>query len=273
MTNQIHRHVGALRRICQPELQRRQAGRYIVAAGSGYRLIVGPENCDVMKFHKAAASAHRLARAGQREEALHAYLGSLEVAAAPACDDRLATLPALVGLEDERVRAMIGAAEHCQTADEFAAVLPILRAATGRHPLNEALHAHLMTALTRTGRPAEALAVYSAIRRTLEEELGSSPSAVLEEAQAHALGGDDTPSPARAEPVTSRSADGRAGTAPVTSSGVRRTTGDACGSPRRPRGSIPTPPHHRYGGRRARRRWRVAWPMSWRPTTPTASST
>ena len=233
VSNQIHRHVGALRRTCQPELQRRQVGRYIVAAGSGYRLIAGPENCDVVKFHEVATNAHRLARAGQREEALHAYLGSLEVAAAAACDDRLATLPALVGLEDERVRAMIGAAEQCQAADEFAAVLPILRAATGRHPLNEALHAHLMTALTRTGRPAEALEVYAAIRRTLEEELGSSPSAALEEAQAHALSGDDTTATAKGRSPCQPRHDGRAGAAPVTSSGVRRTPGSACGSPRR----------------------------------------
>jgi DNA-binding SARP family transcriptional activator/tetratricopeptide (TPR) repeat protein len=193
VTNQIRRHVGSLRRTCQPGLRRRQVGRYIVAAGTGYRLVVGAEDCDVLRFRSLVGEARRLARTGLREEALHSYLGSLAVAAAPAGDDRLWALPAFVGLEDERVRAIIAAVEQCETPDEFASLLPILRAATGRHTLNEALHAKLVRALTRTGRPAEALAVYAGIRVALREELGSSPSAALEDAQAHALRGDVQP--------------------------------------------------------------------------------
>ena len=131
------------------------------------------EDCDVLRFRSLVREAHRLAGTGQREEALRSYLGSLAVAAAPAGDDRLWALPAFVGLEDERVRAIIATVEQCETPDEFAAVLPILRAATGRHRLDEALHAHLMTALTRTGRPAEALAVYAAIRVALEGRAGA----------------------------------------------------------------------------------------------------
>jgi len=60
----------------------------------------------------------------------------------------------------------------------------------GRSPAKEA---QLMTALTRTGRPAEALAVYAGIRAALKEELGSSPSAALEDAQADALRGSVQP--------------------------------------------------------------------------------
>ncbi|HEX3335745.1 MAG TPA: transcriptional regulator [Jatrophihabitans sp.] len=192
--NQIHRHVGALRRACEPELRRRQVGRYIVAAGTGYRLIARVADCDVLRFRSLVREAHRLAGTGHRQDALRTYLDSLAIAAAPAGDDRLRALPAFVGLEDERVRAIIATVEECETPDEFAAVLPLLRAATGRHPLNEALHAHLMTALTRTGRSSESLEVYVRIRAALREELGSSPITVLEEARAHALRGDDRPS-------------------------------------------------------------------------------
>ncbi|MDT4936296.1 MAG: hypothetical protein QOK11_4188, partial [Pseudonocardiales bacterium] len=191
--NQIHRHVGALRRTCQPELRRRQVGRYILRAGTGYRLIAGVDDCDVLRFRSLVREAYGLVGTGHREEALRSYLISLAIAATPAGDDRLWALPVFVGLEDERLRAIIAAAEHCESPDEFAAVLPILRAATGRHPLNEALHAHLMTALTRTGRPAEALGVYAGVRVALRDELGSSPSAALEEAQARALRRDHQP--------------------------------------------------------------------------------
>ena len=143
-----------------------------------------------MRFRGLVAEARRFAGAVRREEALRAYLGALAVAFAPAGDDTMWTLPGFVGLEDERVRAIIGTVEHCDTPDEFATVLPSLRAASARHRLNEALHATLMTALTNTGRPAEALEVYSECRRALEDELGSSPSAALEAAQAHALRSD-----------------------------------------------------------------------------------
>lgn len=191
--NQIHRHVGALRRACEPELQRRQVGRYILPAGTGYRLIAGVDDCDVLRFRNLVREAHRLDSAGHRQDALRVYLSSLAIAATPAGDDRLWALPAFVGLEEERVRAIIAATKQCESPDEFAAVLPILRAATGRHPLNEALHTHLMTALTRTGRPADALKIYAGVRVALRDELGSSPSAALEEAQARALRGDDLP--------------------------------------------------------------------------------
>ena len=190
VTNQIHRHIGALRRTFQPELQRRQVGRYIVAAGTGYRLVCGAKDCDVLRFRSLIAEARRLAGAGLRQEAARSYLSSLAVAFAPAGDDTMRGLPGFVGLEDERVRAIIGAAEHCESPDEFATVLPILRAAAARHRLNEALHAALMTALTHTGRAAEALEVYAGIRGALRDELGSSPNAALAAAQAFALRGD-----------------------------------------------------------------------------------
>jgi DNA-binding SARP family transcriptional activator/tetratricopeptide (TPR) repeat protein len=203
VTNQIHRHVGSLRRAFQPELQRRQIGRYILPSGTGYRLVAGTEDCDVVRFRSLVQEAYQLAGNGKRMEAGRMFLSSLAIASAPAGDDTMWTLPAFVGLEDERVRAIIAAVAHCETPDEFAAVLPILRAAVARHQLNEALHAQLMTALTRTGRAAEALEVYAGIRGALRNELGSSPSAVLQTAQAHALAGDeprgdDAPSPSGA---------------------------------------------------------------------------
>lgn len=193
-TNQIHHHVGALRRVFQPGLERRQVGRYVLPAGTGYRLVVGVDDCDVLRFRWLARKASQFARAGNRGEARRAYIGAIAVASAPAGEDTMWALPAFVGLEDERVQAIIGAAEHCETADEVAAVLPALRAAAGRHPLNEALHTQLMTALSQAGRGTEALEVYARIRAELKDTHGSSPGAALTAAQARALRGDDSSS-------------------------------------------------------------------------------
>jgi DNA-binding SARP family transcriptional activator len=44
------------------------------------------------------------------------------------------------------------------------------------HPANEDLVAHLMVALYRSGRPADALAAYCRLRDVLAREHGTSPS-------------------------------------------------------------------------------------------------
>lgn len=216
VTNQVHRHVGSLRRVFQPGLPRRQIGRYLLPAGTGYRLAVGSEDCDVLRFRTLVRDASQFTRAGERSAARRAYLTALAVASAPAGEDTMWVLPAFVGLEDQRVQAIIAAAEHCETTDEFAALLPVLRAAAARHRLNETVHARLMTALTRTGRATEALEAYARIRGELRNTLGSSPGAALEAAQLHALRGDGQPSSRTVAGISTRiSAQGQAGAGDV----------------------------------------------------------
>jgi hypothetical protein len=61
-------------------------------------------------------------------------------------------------------------------AGEHARILPELEQMVADHPLNERVHGQLMLALYRSGRQADALAIYHRLRRTLGEELGIDPS-------------------------------------------------------------------------------------------------
>jgi DNA-binding SARP family transcriptional activator len=62
---------------------------------------------------------------------------------------------------------------------EHALVLPDLEQLVDDHPFDEQIHAQLMLALYRSGRQADALAMYQQLRRKLGNDLGIEPSQAL----------------------------------------------------------------------------------------------
>ncbi|HCA85008.1 MAG TPA: AfsR family transcriptional regulator, partial [Streptomyces sp.] len=77
-------------------------------------------------------------------------------------------------LVESRIDLELEAGRHAEAVSELTAL-------TAGHPLRERLRSQLMLALYRSGRQAEALAVYADTRRLLAEELGVDPSADLKE--------------------------------------------------------------------------------------------
>ncbi|MFI2434349.1 AfsR/SARP family transcriptional regulator [Streptomyces sp. NPDC018693] len=94
-----------------------------------------------------------------------------------------------LGLLESRLDMDLEQGCHAEAVSELTAL-------TAAHPLRERLRELLMLALYRSGRQAEALAVYADTRRLLAEELGVDPRRGLRELQERILRAD----PALAEP-------------------------------------------------------------------------
>ncbi|MGW4434324.1 BTAD domain-containing putative transcriptional regulator [Streptomyces sp. NPDC004596] len=101
-----------------------------------------------------------------------------------------------VRLEEWRLQLLESRLDMDLEQGRHAEAVSELTALTAAHPLRERLRELLMLALYRSGRQAEALAVYADTRRLLAEELGVEPRPGLQELQQRILQAD----PALAEP-------------------------------------------------------------------------
>ncbi|MEU1009014.1 BTAD domain-containing putative transcriptional regulator [Streptomyces sp. NPDC005890] len=102
-----------------------------------------------------------------------------------------------LGLLETRLDLDLEQGGHAEAVSELTAL-------TAAHPLRERLRELLMLALYRSGRQAEALAVYADTRRLLAEELGVDPRPGLSELQQRILQADPSlaePSSPMAEPT------------------------------------------------------------------------
>ncbi len=196
--NLIQVYVARLRRLVEPQGERRSGFRVLVRAGVGYRLDLDRAQLDVAAFDALLARA-RQARAEGRTEMAEQCLGQ-----ALACwrgpvlggiEPRVAQHPQVVALGSRRVDAALGYAELA--VGPGGRVAGVLRPIAAEEPLHEGLHARLMLTLAADGQQAAALAVFETIRDRLAEELGIEPGAQLRQAQAQVLR-QDLPGGARA---------------------------------------------------------------------------
>ncbi len=70
-------------------------------------------------------------------------------------------------------------------------LIPELRSLVGEYPFNEWFHGQLIDVLSLSGRRAEALQAYQALRGLLDDELGMKPSVEIQRLQRQVLGDGD----------------------------------------------------------------------------------
>ncbi|MFL6075482.1 MAG: AfsR/SARP family transcriptional regulator [Mycobacteriales bacterium] len=199
--NLVHRHVGAIRRLFEPELTARATGRWLARVGEGYRLAEPGDLLDLSRFRAARAAAGALA-AADPGAATAAYAGALDLWQGRCCADlRPPDRAALLDVDAEYVAAVRAAAAVALGAGRPVAVLPAARVAARWDPWDERVHADLMDLLTAAGRQREALAVYHELHDRLDRELGVAPGEQLRAAHQRVLLAGATGTPAELPPA------------------------------------------------------------------------
>ncbi|GGU26831.1 AfsR/SARP family transcriptional regulator [Streptomyces lavendofoliae] len=165
------------------DLRRRIPGGagVIVTDGPGYRAEGSGYELDLVEFADALRAAREAVTLGGHQEAADTLGRALALWRGPVMAGRGGrVIEAAAAVWEER---RLAAAEQYYAlrlglgeADEL---VGDLRGLVSQHPLREALRGHLMLALYRAGRGAEALEEFRAVRALLAEELGIDPGSRL----------------------------------------------------------------------------------------------
>jgi DNA-binding SARP family transcriptional activator len=175
---QVRNRMSAMRRL----LPRPDGTDMITTRGSGYLIHVGEEQLDAQRFDRLVAHAEALVGAGEPDQAAAVLAEALALWRGPALD-ALRSPPlaaAAQRLEEARVRAVETRIELDLAAGRHDRLLPELTALTEAQPYRERLREHLMLALYRAGRQAEALEVFRRTRALLAEQLAVEPGPALQ---------------------------------------------------------------------------------------------
>lgn len=164
----------------------------IVSAAGGYRVDLEPNGVDVVQFRssmaEAAAAVARDDGAGERT-ALSAAIGLWR--GEPFADVPSDFLHTRYGvqLSEHRLQAVEQRAERQLKDGRYAEVIGELAELTAANPLRERLWGQLVTALHYSGRRADALNAYHALRSKLADELGIEPGPDLQQLYGNVLRG------------------------------------------------------------------------------------
>ena len=205
------------------------AGDHVRLAGraSGYVLDIAPELVDVHQFRRLRRQAMRLAADGDHENAAKV----LREADAMWRGQALAGIRGdWVGrmrdsLEEERRAAVVERVACDLELGRHAELVGELGSVLAQYPNDETVVAQLMTALYRSGRPADALSLYRDTRSRLVAEQGSEPGGALSDLHQRVLNRDPRLAGPVASPVSGRDLAGPPGQAALAGAGAGAAAG------------------------------------------------
>jgi DNA-binding SARP family transcriptional activator len=152
----------------------------LVTKPPGYRLEVQAEQLDLERFRRLVEAA-RQASAAERSRKLREALALWRGAALADLAYEDFAQNEVARLEELRLVALEQLFDAELEVGRDAELVSELEALVAENPLREGFRRHLMLALYRSGRQAEALQVYHDARRELVDQLGIEPSAALQQ--------------------------------------------------------------------------------------------
>ncbi|WP_328327724.1 MULTISPECIES: AfsR/SARP family transcriptional regulator [unclassified Streptomyces] len=180
----VRTYASRLRKVLDPEV--------LVSESGGYAIRIRAEAVDLHRAQQLAANAEKAAGKGDRttaraliDEALELWDGEpLANVPGPYAETQRAALEEWrLQLTESRLDMDLEVGCHAEAVSELTSL-------TAAHPLRERLRELLMLALYRSGRQAEALAVYADTRKLLADELGVDPRPELARLQQRILQAD-----------------------------------------------------------------------------------
>jgi DNA-binding SARP family transcriptional activator len=186
-TKVLQTYVSQLRRVVGAET--------IGTRPPGYVLRIDEAMLDATDFRRLVIEARDLTASGDHEGASRLFREALSLWRGPPLADVVFESFArneTERLEEERLAALMDLIDSELALGHHSEVVLELELLVRQHPLRERLREQLMLALYRSGRQANALAVYQDARRTLVEELGIDPGGNLQELERAILTHDPT---------------------------------------------------------------------------------
>jgi DNA-binding SARP family transcriptional activator/Flp pilus assembly protein TadD len=177
----LQSHVMRLRRILGAELIR--------TVPAGYLLNVDPDQVDVLQFRRLAAEAAGLRDPVKKREMLSAALDLWRGEPLDGLHSESLHHDVGTALAEERLGALQRRIDLDLAAGRHGDLVAELRELTSRWPMRETLWQQLITALSGTGREADALDAYHEVRGLLREQLGVDPSGGLQDLYHRILAG------------------------------------------------------------------------------------
>jgi DNA-binding SARP family transcriptional activator len=181
----VRTYASRLRKILDPST--------LISNAGGYAIRTSPDALDLTTAQELAADAEKARAGGDRyrartllNEALALWDGeTLASVPGPYAENQRTRLAEWrLQLTETRLDLDLEVGCHAEAVSELTAL-------TAAHPLRERLRELLMIALYRSGRQAEALAVYADTRRLLADELGVDPRPELSQLQQRILQADE----------------------------------------------------------------------------------
>jgi DNA-binding SARP family transcriptional activator len=188
--NVIHKYIGALRRVLEPDLSARATGSFLRRRADGYLFESRGSGLDLSAFRELITAARQAADLRQPQVSLDRFVDALRLWRGSAgtgtgLGSRAASV--FAALDGEFFDACLAAADLATRLRQPQRVLPAVRLAASMAPLDEALQASLVTLLDAAGQRTEALATSQEVRSRLAEELGIDAGPALRMAQQRIL--------------------------------------------------------------------------------------